>query len=795
LQLSRKYGRVTGMRRLAVVAAIVWSAHAYASADATVNGIVEDALMHPLEGATVVIHDASGNTIAKAVTGKDGTFTFPNVPFGEVTVEASAPGLVGDHQHLQLSSSQVENVELVLVSSEEIVTIHEDWAVPPPPPATGSVATVTRQQLAEQPGGEDRPVTDAVATQPGIVADSLGNIYARGNHANVQYQVDGVPVPDSVGSLFAASIPTRLVQSLEILTGGMPAEYGDRLGAVVNLVTRSAGDNPSGNAQVRYGSFQTVEPGATYATRLSDRWSAFGGGSLLYSQRALDPPSIDPILHDTGYTGRMFARVDFQQCDCNHYELFVTYAHNRFQVPLDPTAVPFDPNMPRPVDQFGNEAPAFVPLDTNATETEDEVFAALSFVHKLDKGQLQVAPIYKLSRGYLFSDPEHALGPLSDPDATASNVLRFAQHAGAIASWTWNSGSHHVKTGAQADYVHGTNDFTQFDRAPNGGIASSTNGFDKTNALTSGLYVQDHLTLGKLTADMGLRGDELHVILEHQKADDSFGVSPRVGASYSFTKDTVVHAFTGILWQPPSPLDATSAARALGVVPPDQPVRYDLKPETDFYAETGIAARLISELRGGLNIWGRYAWNQLDDTAIGSTSLLSNYNFDRGRAGGVEASLDLRVGPWLSAFANGSLGIAQGQGISSATYLFTPDELADHSWQQLDHAQTWTANGGATIRDHRFTATALAQYGSGLRTGPSNNEHVPGHVRVDVSTNYTFETSGYPFRLGVDIINLFDDHYAYRIANGFVGSSFGAPRSVYLTLSLPLAREPHHPGE
>jgi outer membrane receptor for ferric coprogen and ferric-rhodotorulic acid len=127
--------------------------------------------------------------------------------------------------------------------------------------------------------------------------------------------------------------------------------------------------------------------------------------------------------------------------------------------------------------------------------------------------------------------------------------------------------------------------------------------------------------------------------------------------------------------------------------------------------------------------------------------------------------------------------------------LFTPEELADHSWQQLDHAQTWTANGGATIRDHRFTATALAQYGSGLRTGPSNNEHVPGHVVVDVSTQYTFETSGYPFRLGVDIINLFDDHYAYRIANGFVGSSYGAPRSVYLTLSLPLAREPHHPGE
>ena len=80
----------------------------------------------------------------------------------------------------------------------------------------------------------------------------------------------------------------------------MPAEFGDRLGAVVNLQTRQAGEHPDGGAQVRYGSFQTIEPGAAYATKLGDTTGMFVGGSYLYSQRALDPPSIDPILHDTG---------------------------------------------------------------------------------------------------------------------------------------------------------------------------------------------------------------------------------------------------------------------------------------------------------------------------------------------------------------------------------------------------------------------------------------------------------------------------------------------------------------
>jgi outer membrane receptor protein involved in Fe transport len=316
-------------------------------------------------------------------------------------------------------------------------------------------------------------------------------------------------------------------------------------------------------------------------------------------------------------------------------------------------------------------------------------------------------------------------------------------------------------------------------------------GRDRTDALLSGAYVQDHITLGALALDAGVRVDQLHVMLQDGGTDDSFGVSPRLGLSYALSKDVVARVFAGVLWLPPAPLDAASAARALGVVPPDQRVVYDLKPETDAYSEAGIVARLSKHFRGGLVAWGRYAYNQLDDTSIGSTSLDSNYNFERGRAAGVEADVEVRVGPWLSAFANGSLGFAQGRGIASAKFLFGPDELADDSWQTLDHAQMWTANAGATVRDGRFTATVLAAYGSGLRTGPTNNRHVPGHVVVDVSAQYTFVAREYPIRFGIDVENVADAHYAYRIGNGFAGSSYGAPRTVYLSLSLPLAAEPH----
>ena len=193
-----------------------------ASVDATITGLVQDSILKPLAGATVIVHDTTGTTVAKGVTGADGRFKFPGIPLGDYTVEASSPGLIGDHQHIQLSAGQIADVELTLVNTEEVITMVDDYAVPEPTKATGSVETITRQTLKELPGADDRPVTDVISTQPGMVADALGNVYARGNHANIQYQVDGIPVPDSVGSLFAASIPVRLIQNLRSTRAACP---------------------------------------------------------------------------------------------------------------------------------------------------------------------------------------------------------------------------------------------------------------------------------------------------------------------------------------------------------------------------------------------------------------------------------------------------------------------------------------------------------------------------------------------------------------------------------------------
>ena len=229
--------RLSRVRALICVAlfAAQFSFPAHATVDAVVQGTVFDGTLQPADGAVVILHDAHGATAGRVVTGKDGAFLF-HIDLGDYTVEASLPGHADAHEHVHAASGETRTIELYCVLSSMVTHIVEQVPrAPLPSRATGSLTTLGREALEALPQGDARPITEVLATQPGFVFDSFGNVYARGNHANIQYQIDGIPIPDSVGNVFAQALPVRLVQDLEIFTGGMPAEFGNRLAAVVNI--------------------------------------------------------------------------------------------------------------------------------------------------------------------------------------------------------------------------------------------------------------------------------------------------------------------------------------------------------------------------------------------------------------------------------------------------------------------------------------------------------------------------------------------------------------------------------
>jgi outer membrane cobalamin receptor len=423
----------------------------------------------------------------------------------------------------------------------------------------------------------------------------------------------------------------------------------------------------------------------------------------------------------------------------------------------------------------------------------------LSFRHDFDpRSSFRAALTYRHSYGFLFGDAQNALGPTADPCITddqgnttcssTSDVGRTANHFSGNAEQLLRLGERNVlKIGGQVDQLFGSTDYTSYtrnDSLQGPDPALTVQGTDTSRATTGGLYVQDRATLGHFIVNAGLRLDFQQVtFLGAAERATQVGVGPRLGVAYAVSEATVAHAFAGLLWQPPPVLDVPAAARILGLVAPDQVINYDLLPEKDRYAEVGIESRVVPALTLKLNIWGRLSSDQLDDVGVGSTNLVSPYNFRDGRAGGVEGGAVLVLGSRFTAFANVSLEQAQGRGIETARYLFPPDALAKNDWQILDHVQTWTANAGATVKDGYTRLSSLIEYGSGLRTGANNNQHVPDHVRVDASLSHQFFDAPSRPSIAVDVVNLFDAHYPYRIANGFNGSHWAPGRGVFLRVA------------
>lgn len=766
-----------------------------------VDGNVRDYEGKPIAGAQVALLARDGRPIDRHAADASGHFEFEQVPFGTYRIKATVPDGRSEQQEVKVASGDVSVVEIFIpVAGQEVVIAADRPTAPLPSRTASSASTLDRENIKELPRGDTSSVNEILATQPGFVNDAFGNLYARGNHANIQYQIDGVPLPDSVTGLFGGFLSPKLLDSMEVLTGGLGAEYGDRLAGVVNLNTRRPTPAGQGELELMGGSYQTISPSGFYGKQIGNL-SVLAGGSYKHTQRALDPQVFEDLSHAGGDEERAYLRLDYDTSEHTHVSALGAFAHNFYALPIDPTVPRFDasqPNGGRKPDAYGNPPPPFFPGDTDQTENERDTFALLSVRHDFDpRSSLRVAASYRHSSGTLFGDARHALGPTADPCtaaagcSTASDVGRTADHLGVNGEQLLRLGEHHVvKFGGQFDQLFGTTRYVAYTRsdALQGPDPSQTiSGRDDARATTGGVYLQDRATFGRFVINAGLRLDAQRVtFLGSASRATEVGLSPRLGVAYSITETTVAHAFAGLLWQPPAVLDAPAAARILGLVQPGQQIRYDLLPEKDRYAELGIESRILPELNVKLTAWGRLSSDQLDDVGVGSTNLVSPYNFREGRAGGLEAGVVTVLGGRFNAFANASLERAQGRGIETGRYLFPADALANDDWQLLDHTQIWTVNTGATVKDGTTQLSGTLGYGSGLRTGANNSQHVPGHVKVDLTLQHQFYGAPAKPTLGIDVVNLFDARYAFRIANGFNGSHFAPGRSVFVRLATAL---------
>ncbi len=751
--------------------------------------------------ARVSVAGPNGVVVVTTRTDHAGRFRADDLTPGKYMLEVEAVGFVPRSLPLQLETSTYDfKVSLGIVAANTYRTLVRSTQAPLPAQDGTTTTTLTRQDIEDLPFGIARPFNEILETQPGFIPDNYGAIHVRGYFAGLQLRVDGIQLPPAIQDRLQQFLDPQIIQEAKVIVGGLPAEYGEDIAGVIDVKTRHPPQSLAGEAQLTFSTYNQLQLQANIAGSVGS-FSALAAGMIQTTQRGLDPEAASPILHDQLHEGRGFIRLDDQLSPRDKLELLGIYAESHYQIPIDPTLLPLSagpPNAIRGTDQYGNTAPEFVPYNSNPTEFEREVFGAISYVHDFDdRAQLQVTPFLRFQESILTCDVANQLGATADPGQICSDVDHQVTQGGLQVNQSFGVGVNNFKTGLLIDDQRSTVAFTQFtrnDQSPIGGADPSLtlSGKDIIDTLLVGVYFQDRIALGKFTLFPGVRFDAERAELQSPKTSKwLLGPSIRLGAAYAFTEEIVVHAYVARLWQPPS-FDAPAAARILGLVPANAPVPFDLVAEQDNVAEIGISARVVPQLTLTLTPWVRLSNFTLDDNEVGDTALTADYNYVRGRAWGAELGGTLVLGKNLRAFANVSYQTSQGEGIATSRYLFSPEQLAFTGYQATDNAQLITANAGFDLTDNVATThlSGLMNCGSGLRTGPTNNATLPAACVFNVTFRHRFDwTSAFTTEFAVDVQNLFNVVYAYRISTGsLAGTAYAPLRAIYLRLIVPFGR-------
>jgi hypothetical protein len=301
----------------------------------TVQGVVKDPGGALVPNAQITVTQPVTRYRQTTQTDAQGSFKLVNLPFNTYNVRAEATGFQPAEESIDLESTIPLNLELSLSLEQTTaaVTITTGNAAMLEPDRTSSDTDIG-QTILERPVGAapSRAIESIVASTPGFVTDDKGRMHPRGSESQVQYVVDGVPITDNLSAIFSTSLDARTLRTVEVLTGGIPAEFGDKLAGVINVNTRSGLEGPTqGGLSFSGGSFSTGETAVDFSTH-TKKLGFLTNLSASTSQRYLDPPTLDNF-HNFGRTGKGFFRLDYQFDANNSLRGVFNVGGSNFQVP------------------------------------------------------------------------------------------------------------------------------------------------------------------------------------------------------------------------------------------------------------------------------------------------------------------------------------------------------------------------------------------------------------------------------------------------------------------------------
>jgi hypothetical protein len=709
---------------------------ALAQATATLSGTVS-VEGRPVKGANVT---AVGSNVAlHTQTNADGRFTFTAVPIG--TYDVDADGTAGTASLRVDVPSAGAVVTIGLSALKEIG--RTSVTSRPPRGGSGTDLTLNSDLLTRSPANGSLPAL--LLQLPGAARGANGLVHLNGDHGDVNYIVDGVPIPQELNRNIGTEFDPNDLAFIEAIEGAYPAQYGERFAAVVNANTRNGAGPPGFTAQLNAGSYTNLDADVAYHTSI-------GLGSLVVatrnaqSTRGLDPPN--PSSPHNGFSNaNQFLRYT-QPVGNDFLNLTFSHAYQTYQIPND-------------VD--GGE-----PATTDDNETQNDFFGTLQYRHPIgDHGSLTFGPTYKRSQIRDFGDPNNdfAFGAAGNPGAPTDCAQalsstgpivngivtspvpnpsvayvngtcgfslfgdRTAIDVGGVLDYDNRSAHHDIRFGGVYDATTVTKTyvvtlqpgnflapiftpsmpgaaFNVVDNAPNVGHLAA-------------FYFQDSWKMGNFQLDYGVRSDTFLV------SSTQFGVgyaqfSPRVKLTFNLNPRTSFYAFYGRYFTPFS-LENVSPLAAYTLNLPLQAsiAQFDLKPERDSAYEIGGHVG-VGKGDLGVRIMQKNATDLIDDTQVGQTNLHQDINYAQGRIATQSAYYQLGFGRGSRFYASVTHTYSVNKGCE--TQLLAPCFGQPDDWTPADHDQRIDVSAGIVANDRRGGWFAMdGEYGSGLSSGLNPN--------------------------------------------------------------------------